>query len=59
MTAFYQEGKLSHGQRGAARKLCHHGKTRHKKGQSETSGKVQITNDIADRPEATEKKRTP
>lgn len=31
MTAFYQEGKLSHGQRGAARKLCHHGKTRHKK----------------------------
>ena len=51
-----EEGKLSHGQRGVARKLRHRGKTRHKKGCNETRGKIQISNDIADRPAAAEKR---
>ncbi len=51
-----EEGKLSHGQRGVARKLRHHGKTRHRKGNNETRGKIQISNDIADRPSAAEQR---
>lgn len=42
---------LSHGSRGVARKLRHHGKTRHTKSNSETRGKIVISNRIADRPE--------
>ena len=43
--------KLSKGQRGMARKLRHHGKTRHKKGEQETRGKIRISNPIELRPE--------
>ena len=37
---FLEEGKLSPGQRGVARKLRHRGKTRHKNGCIETRGKI-------------------
>ena len=41
---FLEEGKLSPGQRGVARKLRHKGKTRHKNGCIETRGiKLVIT----------------
>ena len=46
-----ERDKLTHGQRGMARKLRHRGKTRHRKGTSETRGKIQISNHIEDRPE--------
>ena len=52
-----EKGPLPHGQRGVARKLRHHGKTRHKKGHEETRGKIQITNHIAERPEAAENRK--
>ena len=39
---FLEEGKLSPGQRGVARKLRHRGKTRHKNGCIETRGKIKI-----------------
>lgn len=42
--------KLSHGQRGIARKLRHRGKTRRRKGIEETRGKIKISNPIAERP---------
>lgn len=44
--------KLSHGERGIARKLRHRGKTRRKKGEEETRGKLRISNPIEDRPPA-------
>lgn len=43
--------KLSHGQRGVARKLRHRGKTRHKKGSEERRGKIVISHPIEERPE--------
>ena len=46
---FLEEGKLSPGQRGVARKLRHKGKTRHKNGCIETRGK--ISHHISERPE--------
>ena len=42
--------KLSHGQRGIARKLRHRGKTRHSKGKEETRGKLRISHPIDKRP---------
>ena len=43
--------KLSKGQRGMARKLRHHGKTRHKKGEQETRRKIRTSNPIELHPE--------
>lgn len=43
--------KLSHGERGIARKLRHRGKTRHKKGEEETRGKLRISHPIEERPQ--------
>lgn len=43
--------QLSKCQRGMARKLRHHGKTCHKKGEQETQGKIRISNSIDLRPE--------
>lgn len=48
--------KLSHGERGVARKLRHRGKTRRKKGTVETRGKLKISNPIEDRPQAAEER---
>lgn len=48
--------KLSHGQRGIARKLRHRGKTRHRKNQVETRGKLRISHPIEERPEAANKR---
>ncbi len=45
-----EDRKLSHGQRGVARKLRHRGKTRHKKGHTETRGKITISHPIEERP---------
>lgn len=42
--------KLSHGERGIARKLRHRGKTRHTKGKVETRGKIKISHPIEERP---------
>ena len=42
--------RLSHGERGIARKLRHRGKTRRKKGTVETRGKIKISNHILKRP---------
>jgi len=44
--------KLSHGERGIARKLRHRGKTRRRKGEEETRGKLRISNSIEERPQA-------
>lgn len=43
--------KSPHGQRGVARKLRHHGKSRHKKGSEERRGKFVISHPIEERPE--------
>jgi len=43
--------KLSHGERGVARKLRHRGKTRHRAGNVETRGKIVISNALDKRPE--------
>ena len=48
---FLEEGKLSPGQRGVARKLRNKGKTRHKNGCIETRGKIKISHHISERPE--------
>lgn len=49
--------KLGHGERGVARKLRHRGKTRRRKGETETRGKIVISNTIDMRPkEADERK---
>lgn len=51
------EQKRSHGNRGAIRKLRHRGRTRRKKGTTETRGKIVISNSIHERPsEADERK---
>ncbi|WP_312652247.1 IS30 family transposase [Aminipila sp.] len=46
-----EEGLLSHGQRGIARKLRHRGKTRRAKGYIEKRGKIRISHPIEERPE--------
>lgn len=46
-----ERAKLSKGQRGMARKLRHHGKTRLKQGEQETRGKIRISNPIELRPQ--------
>lgn len=46
----FDEPNLSHGNRGAIRKLRHRGKTRHQKGTIERRGKIIISNRIQDRP---------
>lgn len=51
-----ETGKLSHGQRGVARKLRHRGKTRHKKGNEERRGKIVISHPIEERPEEAQKR---
>ena len=43
--------KLSHGQRGAARKLRHRGKTRRRKGTEERRGKNVVSHSIEERPD--------
>ena len=43
--------KLSHGERGIARKLRHRGKTRRKKGEEETRGKLRLSHPIEERPQ--------
>ncbi len=45
-----EKEKLSHGARGAARKLRHRGKKRHTKNTEETRGKIRISNPIEERP---------
>ena len=49
----FDDAKLSHGARGAVRKLRHKGKTRHKKGHEERRGKICISNELSARPRAT------
>ncbi len=44
--------KLSHGERGIARKLRHRGKIRRRKGEEETRGKLRISHPIEERPHA-------
>ena len=46
----FNEKGLSHGNRGAIRKLRHRGKNRHTKKYEERRGKIQISNLITDRP---------
>ena len=48
-----EEGLLSHGQRGTARKLRHRGKTKRAKGYIEKRGKIRIRHPMEERPEAT------
>ena len=42
--------KLSHGERGVAKRLRHRGKTRHKRGQEDRRGKIRISHPIEERP---------
>lgn len=44
--------RLSYGNRGCIRKLRHRGKTRHKKGEKETRGKIRISNGLEKRPKS-------
>lgn len=53
--SFDQKG-LSHGNRGAIRKLRHRGKSRHTKTYEERRGKIQISHLITDRPDAANKR---
>ena len=46
----FNESHLSRGNRGAIRKLRHHGKTRHTKGYEEKRGKIQISHELSERP---------
>ena len=46
----FDEENKSHGNRGAIRKLRHRGKSRHTKDYEERRGKIQISNDISQRP---------
>jgi IS30 family transposase len=48
----FDEPHLSKGNRGAIRKLRHRGKSRHTKSYVERRGKIQISHDIDERPEA-------
>lgn len=47
----FDEKNLSRGNRGAIRKLRHRGKSRHTRGYVERRGKIQISNELKDRPE--------
>ena len=49
-SGMFDEENKSHGNRGAIRKLRHHGKSRHTKDYEERRGKIQISNDITQRP---------
>lgn len=46
----FDEPNLSHGNRGAIRKLRHKGKSRHTKDYEERRGKIRISHDIEERP---------
>lgn len=48
----FDEKGLSHGARGAARKLRHRGKTRHTKGYEERRGQIPISHHLTERPQA-------
>mgnify|MGYP004685531109 FL=1 len=48
--------RLSHGQRGVARKLRHRGKTRRRKGTEERRGKIAISHPIEERPEEAQRR---
>jgi IS30 family transposase len=48
------EQRRSQGNRGAIRKLRHRGKTRHRKGSTETRGKIVISHRIEERPQEAE-----
>lgn len=50
----FDDPHRSHGNRSVIRKLRHHGKSRHKKGRTETRGKIRISNDISKRPAGAE-----
>ena len=56
---FLEEGKLSPGQLGGARKLRHRGKTRHKNGCIETRGKIKISHHISRSEEHTSELQSP
>ena len=49
--------KLGHGERGVARKLRHRGKTRRRKGEVETRGKIVISNTIDMRPKKADERK--
>ena len=51
-----ETGKLSHGQRGVARKLRHRGKTRHKQGNEERRGKIAVSHAIEERPDGAQRR---
>ena len=53
----FDDEKLSHGARGAARKLRHKGKPRHKKGYVERRGKIRVSNELSARPRAANNRR--
>ena len=53
----FDEKGLSHGNRGAIRKLRHKGKSRHTKTYEEKRGKITISNLIADRPKIANERR--
>ena len=52
------ESNLSHGHRGAIRKLRHKGKTRHTKNHIEKRGKISVTHTIHERPAAANNRST-
>lgn len=54
----FNEANLSHGHRGAVRKLRHKGKTRYTKNHIEKRGKISITHTIHERPTAANNRST-
>lgn len=54
----FNEANLSHGNRGAVRKLRHKGRTRHTKNHTEKRGKISITHTIHERPETANNRST-
>lgn len=52
----FDEPHLSHGNRGAIRKLRHKGKSRHTKDYEEKRGKMQISHEISERPKEAEER---
>lgn len=52
----FDESYLSHGNRGAVRKLRHRGKTRHIEHHQKHRGKIPISNTIHERPSATDER---
>ena len=54
----FNEANLSHGHRGAVRKLRHKGKTRHTKNHIEKRGKISVTHTIHERPTAANNRST-